>query len=181
MIMTLILIWRGGSSPPCALQAHFKRLDQSGILQCSSHTLLIVQLLVHWDVFKTGNGGTITDHKPPCSLLCDPGLTLMSTLNRSGSARRRRTRIEKPGRKLRDIPSEDICEDVPMSVDMPQCGTVGVNSTNTRFRALSTVICGEDTTANISSVIDLCSGSLMERIRSARSHGKQRREQGCEV
>lgn len=93
----------------------------------------------HLDILKS--------HWPACSLWWEPGLTLISTLKRAGNARSRRTRI-----------------DSPMRVDMPQWGTVGVNSTSTRPGA--TVIWGAETTASCSNVIERCSGSLMERIRS---------------
>ena len=54
---------------------------------------------------------------------------------------------------------------LPINVDAPQCGTVGVNSTTTWFPSTST--CGADTTANCSNVKG-CSGSVIERMCSKR-------------
>lgn len=51
----------------------------------------------------------------------------------------------------------------PIKVDMPQWGTVGVNSTLTWFNPI--VICGADTTRSSSRVFG-CSGSYIDRMRS---------------
>lgn len=54
-----------------------------------------------------------------------------------------------------------------MNVLMPQCGTVGVNSTVIRSGCLgSKVIWGAETTASCSSDILRCSGSEIERMSS---------------
>ena len=56
-----------------------------------------------------------------------------------------------------------------MNVLMPQCGTVGVNSTVIRSEYFgSKVICGAETTASCSSVMLRCSGSEIDRMSSMR-------------
>ena len=56
---------------------------------------------------------------------------------------------------------------IPIKVLMPQCGTVGVNSTVTRSGTLlSNVICGAETTASCSRVMLRCSGSDIDLMRS---------------
>ena len=93
----------------------------------------------------------------------------MSILYRSGKLRKSRTRIERPAynqhvsRRIGSARQE--C--APMNVLMPQCGTVGVNSTVTRSGYLgSKVIWGAETTASCSSVMLRCSGSDIDRISS---------------
>ena len=57
---------------------------------------------------------------------------------------------------------------VPIRVAIEQCGMVGVNWTRTEGRLpFRTEICSGETTASCSSVSG-CSGSEMERIRSAK-------------
>ena len=89
----------------------------------------------------------------------------MSTLNRSGRALSKRTRNVRPV----VVAQFRLCwmkHDTPITVLIPQCGTVGVNSMSTLFVSLETLHCGVETTINSSSVMCLCSGSVMNLTRS---------------
>lgn len=89
----------------------------------------------------------------------------MSTLNRSGRALSKRTLNVRPvviGRS----PLYWMESNAPITVLMPQCGTVGVNSISTLFVSFETLHWGAETTINSSSVMCLCSGSVINLTRS---------------
>jgi len=92
----------------------------------------------------------------------------MSTLNLSGRALSRRTR------NVRPIAIVQSClrwmeSDTPITVLIPQCGTVGENSISTLFVSFETLHWGAETTINSSSVMCLCSGSVMNLTRSTKT------------
>jgi hypothetical protein len=58
------------------------------------------------------------------------------------------------------------CTHIPITVLIPQCGTVGVNSITTRLFVFETIHWGVDTTMSCSNDMCLCSGSVMLRMRS---------------
>lgn len=63
--------------------------------------------------------------------------------------------------------------DAPITVLIPQCGTVGVNSTNTLFASFETLHWGTETTISSSNVMCLCSGSVMNLTKSEESRPSQ--------
>ena len=89
----------------------------------------------------------------------------MSTLNRSGRALSKRTRNVRPADIVRPRLSR-IESDAPITVLIPQCGTVGVNSMSTLLVSFEMLHWGAETTINSSSVMCLCSGSVMNLTRS---------------